>query len=623
MTTLTNIAESIRVERNEFIFREIFKISNTEIKERLKKEVLSCLDSSISIYDAIAFDMGSLIKGINKEFLIDLSFTGRYLVNLLLIHDFIIDENTIDPDILHLSCAIQNMFYKKNSYHGNMLSYDQIDRYLEATRISRNSEKANPYIGKKIEECVEIYKSRSIEKAIFFNLLFNILIKKTEDPYEISILQEYQKMGHYMIYSTQYLDDIQDLKEDISRGRVSELIMLGDGLNIEIGIRILASIGLTLGNAINLGFKESKALENTYLYKSASENSLLAKKRIAVITEYHRKLSTIENLHHLSNFDKAIAFFKQSTNDNFLFVDFTTSAGYSDLWVSGFICHNLSYIDHIEIIDILKKCEKTLSELQNPDGGWGYNRLVCSDSDSTAWIATFLAKTNMQGNSNILAKAEKYLSDHYQKDGYSTYNESEANFISEQMGLKSDDFRGWTQAHSCVTLSVELFKKTYGSKSVSKFIFPKKPSYWWESDAYNFHLLAVLKPESILIDSINKVINMQDKDGCWFEKDSQNPDIFATSLYIIGLKNILASENSNKSEAMRISIEEGVKYLNHSQLADGSWKNSALMRVPYPHDISPEKTYHKKCLYGLGITTTDILRVFTSSVAFRAIYGSI
>ena len=114
--------------------------------------------------------------------------------------------------------------------------------------------------------------------------------------------------------------------------------------------------------------------------------------------------------------------------------DFGLRHGDSIAWSTAYVARLLKEIEPEKI----KGNESALLNLQNSDGGWGYNNLVPSDADSTA-NALLLLKDTL--NKEKYDEAVKFIKSHqHANGGISTYTLDNL----QKMGYKGE---GWAMPH--------------------------------------------------------------------------------------------------------------------------------------------------------------------------------
>lgn len=295
-----------------------------------------------------------------------------------------------------------------------------------------------------------------------------------------------------------------------------------------------------------------------------------------------------------NSIDQGLNFLSSHQNSQHLWEDFTTLAGVSNLWVSGYILDKIHPI--VGNDSLLSYAAKALLKFSKYGRWWGYNQFVPPDADSTSFVVlgTFpiFRWSEMQKE-----KAYNFLETHRRVEGYSTYSQPDA--IRRFMRVNSNiNFDGWCQAHNEVTAAVLLALKKMGisknsitydierllSKTERKYLMP---SYWWRSPFVATALfLRCMHDYNISLDT-DKLIRLeldisskQLKDGSWAPDEDKTPCPFTSAK---ALEILLYCPGFEKS------IDAGVEWLLEKQLPDGSWICPPILRIPTPDCIDPAK----------------------------------
>ncbi len=318
---------------------------------------------------------------------------------------------------------------------------------------------------------------------------------------------------------------------------------------------------------------------------------------------------------------------KQSSEGFWSDFEIVKSKGKSPLqsneWITGYVGYVLSNLNRSS--SFLKKAMFWLIKNQHFCGGWGYNRDVPVDADSTFNCLLFLKEMNIKKD---LIKSSIDMSIRFwnpDDGGFKTY--IDVNSIRQYTGLsKNTDFSGWCSSHICVTaLAVESLTKL-GYKADSPII--KKSldfllshqskegvweAYWWEGVFYStFHATKALLLNSYKYlhpftkKTAQYLIEMQSPNGSWKSSSSQAEDPFSTALAIGTLLEIFGKSSDE--------IDKGIVWLLNNQLKDGSWISLPKLRIPSPNEKEPWKGEGKKENIPLyGSIYRDINRIFTTA----------
>ena len=206
---------------------------------------------------------------------------------------------------------------------------------------------------------------------------------------------------------------------------------------------------------------------------------------------------------------------KRSTDG--LWRDFSTLAGKSTDWVTGFVSYSLFVSRGKYNFD--EQIYKRLLYRQRINGGWGYNRKVPSDCDSTAWVLIALA-SEPQWKPSALLRGINYIKRHQEIEsgGFTTYNPQDG--IEKYIEVfELEKVKGWTQAHPSVSAIAIQTIIYYGENLNSstlvnsiKYLLMKRDDsglwfcYWWKGYAYPTYqsLKALLCAQALSINFYKK-----------------------------------------------------------------------------------------------------------------------
>jgi hypothetical protein len=324
--------------------------------------------------------------------------------------------------------------------------------------------------------------------------------------------------------------------------------------------------------------------------------------------------------------DRAIRFLTGSRSDNGLWKDFRLFPGESDEWVSGYVGSILCGSGDPQALKCSMDTWSVLGMRRwNGHGGWGYNGKVSEDADSTIWC---LALANNLGIGDKLRAdlAIGFIRGHITPDqGVSTYRKDylfQKEVPQSTVGL----FRGWIQAHACVTAAVALLEQ-FNDWLVPFLIMNQREQgnwtgYWWNDDEY----ATALAVEAIQGSGTAEKRIITGKAAGWIEKKWVLPG-FIANRYIkegsafataLALRVLLQADPTHHRKDL---IESGLQWLTDRQQNDGGWPSSALLRVPPPKFNDPGDFYEwefeadKKW----GTMTFDQNRLFTTATVLKTL----
>ena len=264
--------------------------------------------------------------------------------------------------------------------------------------------------------------------------------------------------------------------------------------------------------------------------------------------------------------NQAQEFILLKRDDAGLWRDFYTSHHQESVdWISAYIGVYLleSGVEQSQ----LKETANSLSMNQSEYGGWGYNKRVVPDADSTAYAIMFLSEFDFD-----LETAKSFLLKHQNQDGsFSTYLPKLIRKYRRLTHLIS--VKGWCSGIPEVTATV-LQARGKNDKAVEYLKNSQQEdgswrTYWGTDDIY-----ATAQAVLTLDSNLNSEKGRAQE---WLSKqNTSNP------FYVALIIQSLASSEHN--------IENRLDELIYSQNPDGSWSSQPFLRFPYPSDIEPWKT---------------------------------
>jgi squalene-hopene/tetraprenyl-beta-curcumene cyclase len=317
---------------------------------------------------------------------------------------------------------------------------------------------------------------------------------------------------------------------------------------------------------------------------------------------------------------RAVSFLHAGRSRDCLWRDFRTLAGLSSEWVSGFVAHALLRAEPAD--PIAASALSVLLERQRPGGGWGYNRTVPPDCDSTAWVTLALLSAAGFKTGNHIDGAMEYIGLHQDRGcgGFCTYAASDGieNRI-QAAGLNS--VRGWLMAHACVTgvalqavLAARGLPECEPAASALRYVWEHRDSaglwrsYWWSGLSYaTYHSLKALSmaatrsPAELAATGRSLAARMGQYGA------------FETAF---GLLSFLLSRDEITIAASR----ESALHLLMMQNGDGSWPSVPCLRIPPPRNREPD--HHRNWRIdglGSGVVIQDQRRLFTTAAAVWAL----
>jgi squalene-hopene/tetraprenyl-beta-curcumene cyclase len=338
----------------------------------------------------------------------------------------------------------------------------------------------------------------------------------------------------------------------------------------------------------------------------------------------------------LASISSGIEFLFKCRNSNGLWCDFNTLAGKSVDWVSSYVISSLADLAiYDEFLDrtLLYESTKEILYLQRPNGGWGYNGSVPTDSDSTAWA--LLALSCMpQWKPSAIEKGLSYLSRHQDittGGGFSTYDEYDR--IDEYINVEDKSLvKGWMSSHVSVTaLALEAFLfcgQTNRSPILEhglEYLLKAQERdfswkcHWWSTESYPTYQTAKILALCKRLD-IQQYMAIQGflllklkNERAPSTNDWEGPQAFDAANDLLTI--LLFPERSAGLQANDL-----LKLLLQAQLSDGSWPASPILRIPPPMTENAMNIQEWGIdLMGTQVIVTDQERVFTTATVLSAL----
>lgn len=299
-----------------------------------------------------------------------------------------------------------------------------------------------------------------------------------------------------------------------------------------------------------------------------------------------------------------------SQRKNGKWTGFSTMAGTSDIWVTGFILTHISSLK--ESTELFQSSYQFLVDSQHESGGWSYSKIVPPDSDSTSWCISALKPTPYFTRS-VHQASTNFLWSNLSGKGLATYGPGSK--IKEFISAPSDDLlKGWTSPHPDVSAAAMLADpESKHADHLQKWLeelcqhqgFIK--SYWWRNLMYTTALyLRYLRLKSMQLspewrEKLLILLKLKQLQCGGFNIDGENEmDPFVTALAIEILVYLLDFKSKK-------TIIKSAKTLIGTQLPDGSWKGNFNMRIPAPFVIDPEQveSYHNSDIGGNSLVMDE------------------
>jgi hypothetical protein len=253
-----------------------------------------------------------------------------------------------------------------------------------------------------------------------------------------------------------------------------------------------------------------------------------------------------------------------------LWKDFVFAGEISDEWVTAFIGCQLAATRVPRACAAAREAFERLTMRQRPNGGWGYNRVIAPDADSTAWVLRLARELNSVGE--VITRGQRFLKLHQVDGGVATYLDEALDFTPRSAGA------GWFQPHGCVTAAALPFVPSAATWLQSRQDATGAWSgYWWSHEAYPTALAAEALREQgdtcqIALAAAGSTAR------AWFRQSEDAREVTAFDLaWCVRLLAIL--DDPDYAPALDRLLE--------FQNIDGSWGPAARLRKPAGACIDP------------------------------------
>jgi hypothetical protein len=315
--------------------------------------------------------------------------------------------------------------------------------------------------------------------------------------------------------------------------------------------------------------------------------------------------------------EKAVGYLLRARDRDGLWRDFDTLAGSSDEWVSAYVAHALAESGGDIAVRAARETWDRLRRRRWWAPGWGFNRRVPCDADSTVWVLR-LADRLGAGGSWRIGRARRMLDRHVRPGGgMATYGESGPIRLYTRLDT-GVSFSGWCGPHVCVTAPAAHVDLANRSKILDFLRAAQRgdgswSSYWWCDAEYATALAAGALAASGAHSDEPRVARAAE----WAAARSRNPEAngsaFACSLRLGILR---LSRLPVCVAGARICLDR----LLARQEPDGAWPASARLRIPPPDTVDPDGyTAWVHGGRGGGSIQTDSRRCFTTATVLAAL----
>lgn len=321
--------------------------------------------------------------------------------------------------------------------------------------------------------------------------------------------------------------------------------------------------------------------------------------------------------------ERAVDFLLGSRGASGWWRDFETLAGASDEWVTGYVGAALAGEPVARAQTAAANGWRLLCTRRRWSGGWGFNRRVPVDADSTVWAVRLAAGLGETGRrtQRALAVIEKHIRE---SGGVATYRSSGPIRVFTRLA-GSTSFDGWCAEHVCVTAAADL-NDLEARPRVLRFVREAQSAdglwraYWWSDPEYATMLAAQMLGKTGLSADREAVLRAAataerriDQFGAVPTplRPSGSPFATACAATVIAIAG---------DAHVGHGLERAARWLVAAQSADGGWPSSAALRIPPPGVRDPD-AYEPWTVGGRGggSIVLDQERVYTTATVLWAL----
>jgi len=290
--------------------------------------------------------------------------------------------------------------------------------------------------------------------------------------------------------------------------------------------------------------------------------------------------------------------------------DFNAFGVESDEWVTAYAAHSLAETGDRNAREAARQAWIWLVEQSRQHRpGLGYNTQTPQDADSTVW-GYRLAIAIGQSSDECATRFLRFLLTCVQPGGgVATFPADGLSVLYKYIGNGADAIGGWTTSHACVTAAAAWLPDLVKSADLYGFLVRAQDSrgfwngYWWADAEYaTSHALESLARGGTGRESL-------DLGASWLAGSLGRRSPFGLALRAFGI-----------AKAGHDNFEPALQELLTQQLADGSWRASARLRIPPPNLKDPRIQWNwDEENPGIGSLLLDQRRIFTTATALRAL----
>jgi squalene cyclase len=324
---------------------------------------------------------------------------------------------------------------------------------------------------------------------------------------------------------------------------------------------------------------------------------------------------------------RAAAFLERMQAPDGMWRDFGTMAGRSSEWVTAFVLRGSESVP--ELAKARCTAAAGLLRRQRENGGWGFNRAVPTDCDSTAWSLLALTGDGLMPEAAARRAGRYVISHQHPNGGFATFAADDG--IDAYIDADEDRTAGWLSAHVCVS-GVALQALTRiprgtgpATRRARAYLLTELDrtglwnSYWWKDWTYaTYHALRGLllsgwsgAGERVAV--LDRVAARQNDDGGWAAWPNEASEPFATAFGCLALMRDGRPEHA-------AAIDRATDWLRAQVRGDGSVAPRPILRIPPPMVADPgRQVIWRDRQMGTGVTLADEDGVFTTAAVLWAL----
>lgn len=305
--------------------------------------------------------------------------------------------------------------------------------------------------------------------------------------------------------------------------------------------------------------------------------------------------------------ERACRFLEKMQWQGEFWIDFEWEVGLSSQWVTAYVAHCLARANPAS--GALPGARDYLLRTPHAAGGWGFNRRVPPDADSTANVLLFLSRYCQDSvNNETLSQIADTLipfQSASEDGGFVTYlwrhprpEEDRPEYMYQGSG--------WCISHLSVTALAAVSLLTLGEekyqdvlKAATDFVLTSQDpsgfweSYWWYDRVYGTYwacrLLLSMGYQVEPRRAAEWLLQLHQGEDGWGNGLGGEVSAFHTAQ---ALGTLMLFENPPSSHKR---VDRGIAWLLESQLPDGSWAPVPILLNPVPEVLVPWEDEHPTC----------------------------